>query len=165
MRDREPPAQRPRAQPRARLGTARGPDLGGPDPGAGPAAGGAAGSGAERRAPAAAMGLCCCKDWRGHLPAPKGNSRERTCAAGSFQLLLGDARPASGTCPPLLQGCPPPASALERVQVWLQLPESLQTSERASRWSSCSTEPGWGLGPGPPGGRGGERSRGGAPAL
>lgn len=31
MRDREPPARRPRVQPRARLGTARGPDLGGPD--------------------------------------------------------------------------------------------------------------------------------------
>lgn len=28
------------------------------------------------------MGLCCCKDWRGHLPAPKGTSWARTCTAG-----------------------------------------------------------------------------------
>lgn len=121
------------------------------------------------------MGLCCCKDWRGHLPAPKGNSRARTCAAGwgpqrsgagrappaSSSSCRGPPDPPRGTCPPLLQGRPPPASALERAQVWLQLPESLRTSERASRCSSGRAEPGWGLGSGPPGGRGGEPSRAG----
>lgn len=33
-----------------------------------------AGSGGERPGRGGAMGLCCCKDWRGHLRAPKGNS-------------------------------------------------------------------------------------------
>lgn len=42
------------------------------------------------------MGLCCCKDWRGHLRAPKGNSRACTCAADS-----GLRRPGEGRAPPV----------------------------------------------------------------
>lgn len=81
-----------------------------------------AGSGGERRRSGGAMGLCCCKDWRGHLRAPKGNSgraRAPRCSRGhnscggpqslrppaptqlcrgSRPLTLAGASPNSGTC-------------------------------------------------------------------
>uniref|UniRef100_F6TJ65 Rho GTPase activating protein 22 n=1 Tax=Equus caballus TaxID=9796 RepID=F6TJ65_HORSE len=34
------------------------------------------------------MGLCCCKDWRGHLPAPKGGTGEREKVPASPEALL-----------------------------------------------------------------------------
>uniref|UniRef100_A0A7N5P8J0 Rho GTPase activating protein 22 n=1 Tax=Ailuropoda melanoleuca TaxID=9646 RepID=A0A7N5P8J0_AILME len=34
------------------------------------------------------MGLCCCKDWRGHLPAPKGGAGEREKVPASPEALL-----------------------------------------------------------------------------
>lgn len=82
---------------------------------------------------AAAMGLCCCKDWRGHLRAPKGNSPARTCAVGWGSLHCATVRvpPTFSSCgwvlaalPPPGLGRPTPASALETAQVWQQVPES-----------------------------------------
>lgn len=55
-----------RCAPRAQLASARQPRRSGVSAGAG--------SGGERPGSGGAMGLCCCKDWRGHLRAPKGNS-------------------------------------------------------------------------------------------
>ncbi|XP_027954324.1 rho GTPase-activating protein 22 isoform X7 [Eumetopias jubatus] len=34
------------------------------------------------------MGLCCCKDWRGHLPAPKGGAGEREKVPATPEALL-----------------------------------------------------------------------------
>ncbi|XP_059253971.1 rho GTPase-activating protein 22 isoform X6 [Mustela nigripes] len=34
------------------------------------------------------MGLCCCKDWRGHLPAPKGGAGEREKVPANPEALL-----------------------------------------------------------------------------
>uniref|UniRef100_A0ABI7WHA0 Rho GTPase activating protein 22 n=1 Tax=Felis catus TaxID=9685 RepID=A0ABI7WHA0_FELCA len=34
------------------------------------------------------MGLCCCKDWRGHLPAPKGGTGEREKVPANPEALL-----------------------------------------------------------------------------
>uniref|UniRef100_A0A9L0K443 Rho GTPase activating protein 22 n=1 Tax=Equus asinus TaxID=9793 RepID=A0A9L0K443_EQUAS len=34
------------------------------------------------------MGLCCCKDWRGHLPAPKGGTGEHEKVPASPEALL-----------------------------------------------------------------------------
>lgn len=49
----------------------------------------------------AAMGLCCCKDWRGgHLRAPKGNRGARA----------GDARPQTPEPRPLPSGAPHPTA-------------------------------------------------------
>lgn len=59
------------------------------------------------------MGLCCCKDWRGHLPAPKGNSGVRTCAAG-----WGPQFPGAERAPPApyssCRGVPDPPRGLVR---------------------------------------------------
>lgn len=109
------------------------------------------------------MGLCCCKDWRGHLRAPKGNSWACTCAADSGLMRSGEGRaPPVPSCslwklpvPPrgfvrrIPLGHPTPASAVERAQMWLQLPPGDRTLERASRVSFCSAESGWRLGSGP----------------
>lgn len=52
--------------------------------------------------PAAAMGLCCCKDWREHLRAPKGNSR---CArAPRARDLCASVRSARRRLPPAAAG-------------------------------------------------------------
>lgn len=74
-------------------------------------------SGGERPGNCGAMGLCCCKDWRGHLRAPKGNSgraralrcsRRHSPRPGPHVLLLpAPARLCRGSQAPTLAGASP----------------------------------------------------------
>lgn len=83
------------------------------------------GSGGEPRGSCCAMGLCCCKDWRGHLQAPKGNSgRARaSCVCGGHTPRWSPQCPGTAlTCPafPLFPASnsrlgPPPNSGTRGV--------------------------------------------------
>lgn len=155
MRPRRQPGRRPRAQPRARLGAPR-PRV--------PAAGGAAGSGAERLpwgCAAARTGGDTCqrpKVTLGRARAPRARdlrAPDWARAAAAFGCCGGSPSPPRGL------GRPPPSSALERAQVWLQLPQRLGKFGARVQGSSCSSERGWGLGSGPR--AGGEQSGEGRP--
>lgn len=111
------------------------------------------------------MGLCCCKDWRGHLPASKGNwdahvrrglitfaLRRGARAVSSLQLGLGAASPTSVFQVGLSASFPgPPDTCLSRGKgsgMAATPPES--SNFGVSRVSSFSAESaaGWGWAPG-----------------
>lgn len=94
------------------------------------------------------MGLCCCKDWREHLRAPKGNSRcARAPRARDLCASVRSAPPAPSSCG---WGLPPPHPGLvcqfswaarHLPQPWKGLRSRLRTLERASEGCSCSAVP------------------------
>lgn len=100
------------------------------------------GSGSAR----GAMGLCCCKDWRGRLRAPKGNSARGRRGAGPPRGSAACAPAPLGGWRPVLRASrhlPQPGKALRCGH----RSPGLRTLECASRSSSCPTglAGAWGL--------------------
>lgn len=112
----------------------------------------AAGHGPRRPGrPPGAMGLCCCKAWRGHLRAPKGNSRRARaprargfCAPGAASSGCGrGCEPLLGDLPAVSRGLRTPASAWDGLRCGCKSRDCELGSclARASRSSPGSAAP------------------------